>query len=109
MRKSKIKLEGLRKRGDQVWFEYHCNESHDSAHAELWYHSHQKITILRIAKNDGMTTPSFEERCENGLPICYKIKFSDGYVHTATEDELFDNKRDFNRPDPPKPLKFSKK
>ena len=104
---AKTVLEGLRKKGDVVWFEYHCNESHDSADAELWYHSHQKCTILGIAANDGMAIPSRDERFEAGCLIAYKIQFVDGFTSSAGEDELMDDKGEFCRPNPPKPRKAS--
>jgi hypothetical protein len=32
------------KLGKTYWFEYHCQDGHDSADAKLWCHSHQKAS-----------------------------------------------------------------
>jgi len=94
-------VEGARKVGDHPWFEYHCFESHESCDAKLWYHSHQQCTILGMAPNDGADIRSQQERMEAGLPLAYRVRFADGYVDDAMEDELYDDPKDFERPDPP--------
>ena len=33
--------------GTVFFFEYRCWESHESCDAKLWYHSHQKVTVLK--------------------------------------------------------------
>ncbi len=97
--------EGLKIIGNYYWFEYHCLESKDSQDAELWYHSHQKVKILSIADNDGMNLTE-KERQEYGQPIGYQAIFEDGFKSTVMEDELFNNKEGFYRPDPPKQEKM---
>lgn len=96
------KLEGVFKSGQRVWFEYHCNESHDSADAELWYHSHQKCVILGLAECDGHDIQSESERFESGCLLVYVVQFEDGKKFHACEDELMTNKKNFCRPDPPR-------
>lgn len=93
--------EGLRKIGESVWFEYHCEESPQSQDAELWYRSHQKVTIIAIADNDGMQL-SKKEREDFGQPIVYDVEFKDGFIGTVFEDELLNSKKKFIRPNPPK-------
>ena len=100
--KQKDKIQGLINIGRELWFEYHCFESEKSSDAELWHHSHQKATVIAIAPNDGMEIPTFEERLNCGQPIVYKIRFKDGFESDAAEDELMDNKKNFERPNPPK-------
>lgn len=101
-------IEHLREPGDTLWFEYRCWESHESQDAQLWYRSHQRVTVLRLAPNDsyypedGVTPiPSFIDRMEAGAPIVYTVKFADGFVGDATEDELLDDASEFCRPGPP--------
>jgi hypothetical protein len=94
-------IEGLRKVGQEVWFEYHCNESHDSAHAEHWYRSHQRATIIEVRDGDGFRIASQEERIESGVLIGYLIRFADGFEADVFEDELLDSREEFSRPDPP--------
>ena len=94
-------------RGNRAWFEYHCYEGHDSCDAQLWYHSHQEVTILGEADADGsskrMPGSAPEERAENGTPRVYRIRFTDGQVFDAAEDELMTDRKGFYRPNPPKP------
>jgi GNAT superfamily N-acetyltransferase len=87
--------------GQKCLFEYHCYEGHDSSDAQLWYRSHQPITVLSIVERGYGKTQ--RERGENGAPAVYKVKFGDGFVGHAMEDELITSKSQFYRPDPPKP------
>lgn len=89
--------------GEPAWFEYHCYESHDSADAELWYHSHQRVIVVGRADCDAWDTglAPYTERQDAGMPRCYEIRFPDGFQYTATEDELFTLPQFFYRPDPP--------
>lgn len=86
--------------GKKYWFEYHCNESHDSTDAQLWYRSHQQVTIIALDEKGHGETKT--ERLENGHPAVYKIKFDDGFEGGAFEDEVLDSNSEFERPDPPK-------
>jgi hypothetical protein len=102
-------IEYLRSPGQVLWFEYHCLESHDSCDAALWYRSQQRVTVLRLAPNDGyypaggvLPIPSFAERMECATPIAYSIRFADGFEADAVEDELLDSPLEFERPSPPK-------
>lgn len=92
-------VENARKVGDIVFFEYHCLEDHRSNDADLWYHSHQQVEILGMDENDGVFIYSQDLRYECGHPIAYRIRFSDGFEHTATEDELLDSEEDYCRPE----------
>jgi hypothetical protein len=42
-----------------------------------------------------------DERAAQGQPAAYQVKFKDGLVDTAMEDELLDSREHFTRPDPP--------
>jgi len=94
--------EDVRTIGQGLFFEYHCEESASSCDAELWYHSHQKVTVLRFVDNDGWMIQTLKERSETGHPIAYEIEFADGFIGTALEDELLDSEKEYFRPDPPK-------
>ena len=98
-------VEHARRVGQVLYFEYHCEESHDSADAELWYHSHQKAAVLGMVQNDGVLVHSFKERCDCGHPLVYRVRFSDGYEGAACEDELCDSESEYCRSDPPLPRK----
>lgn len=89
-------LEGSRK-----LFEYHCWESHDSQDAQLWYRSHQQVTVGEFVGEPMALKMSFEERVEAALPLVHKITFADGFKSCACEDELLDNESEYDRPDPP--------
>lgn len=96
------KIDGFLKPGTKRWFEYHCWESNDSADAELWHRSHQQVEVLDCdnAKEYGKYT--WKERQEDGNPLVYRIRFADGHVGAAFEDELLYRKSQFCRPNPPK-------
>ena len=86
--------------GLKYWFEYHCYEGHDSADANLWYHSHQPVTVLSMEERGSGRDE--KERGENGHPAAYKVRFQDGLIGAVVEDELCLSKDEFFRPDPPK-------
>lgn len=90
----------------EKWFEYHCNESHSSDDAQLWYRSHQKVKVLEIEnlENFHLGTTMKERIEELGCPLAYKIKFEDGFEGTAYEDELLNSPEEFTREDPPVPV-----
>lgn len=95
-----VTIHGLRPIGSRHWFEYHCNESHDSPDAKVWYHSHQQVTVIGL--DCEVLCKTREERDESGHPLVYKVRFDDGLEWGAFEDELLDNPSDFCRPAPPK-------
>jgi hypothetical protein len=98
---------GLREawdQGDQAQFEYHCYEGHDSADAQLWYRSHQVVTVLFEDESDAWEGSTYDERAEAALPKVYRVRFADGFEGTAWEDELLTSVEHFYRPDPPAPL-----
>jgi len=99
-RMSSKKLKDTIEVGISRWFEYHCWESHKSADAELWYRSHQKVTVGKVL-NPEFGDLSYKERLDNGTPLVYEIVFSDGVKGTAFEDELLRSRKKFSRPDPP--------
>jgi len=92
--------------GSKAHFEYHCYEGHDSSDAQIWYRSHQPVTVLRRNVQDeednGVAGMTFAERGEEGAPATYQVRHKDGYEHTATEDELMTHTKFHDRPDPPK-------
>jgi len=75
-----------RKIGKSYLFEYHCLESEKSSDAELWHRTRQRVKILSIVEKGGGDTK--EERLNAGHPAVYEIKFSDGHVRHAFEDEI---------------------
>lgn len=89
--------------GVEMYFEYHCWESDKSADAQLWYHSHRKVTVLEC------NNPEYYDACKtakgrinNGILLAYQVRFSCGCEFEAMEDELFDRESEYRRPDPPK-------
>ena len=99
-------VEHLRPIGATLWFEYHCNESHSSSDAEVWYHSHQQAKVLSFAGCDPAFFATFIERGENGHVLLYRVRFVDGLEWDVFEDELLDSPEEFCRTDPPlKPCK----
>lgn len=70
-----------------AWFEYHCWESEDSADAEIWRRTHQRVTVLR------MLSPN-----ESDLEM-YEVQFADGHKATVFADELMHIRKNFERPD----------
>lgn len=108
-------LQNLRNVGDKVWFEYHCNESHDSPDAPIWYRSHRQVEIIKGATWDDKPVesytdlevfyPTLKERGEFGMVFLYKVKFPDGLEWGVFEDELVDSPDEFYCETPPAPLK----
>ncbi|KKL81850.1 hypothetical protein LCGC14_1990690 [marine sediment metagenome] len=86
--------------GKRLWFEYHCWESPKSSDAQLWYRSHQQVRVLRMTERGGpWATP--ELRGENGEPRVYAVRFDDGHIGAAFEDELMIAQASFYCDDPP--------
>jgi len=79
--------------GKELWFEYHCWESPESCDAELWYRSHQKVTVLNRGIDDN------DEYSEE--PKVYDVIFKDGFKGTVFADELMNQPQKFYRPNPP--------
>ena len=86
--------------GSERFFEYHCWESHASGDAELWYRSHQRVTVLECV-NPEYGDMSLDQRCEAGHGLVYRVQFSDGHVGDCFEDELLESEASYHRPDPP--------
>lgn len=86
--------------GTKRWFEYHCEESHQSCAAQAWYRSHQKVKVLEMSGDD-VSDLTQRERIEDGMMAVFKVQFADGYESDAFEDELLDDPAQFVRPDPP--------
>lgn len=87
--------------GERAWFEYHCNEAHDSDHAEWWYRSHQQVTVVGDADHDGHWGTMLE-RADGGTPKLYNVRWDDGFEGAVFEDELLTDPAAFERPEPPK-------
>lgn len=90
--------------GQIAFFEYHCLESHDSADTELGYRSHSTVTVSGRDHDEQMETHgwNYQQRCEEGMPNVYAVRFPDGYQDTVFEDELMTSSDGFYRPDPPR-------
>ncbi len=86
--------------GQQCLFEYHCYEGHDSSDADLWYRSHQPVTVVKLLERGHGQT--IQQRCDNGHPAMYTVRFQDGLVKGVFEDELLNSEKEFTRPSPPK-------
>ncbi len=100
LKKRYPELKSLWHPGEMAYFEYHCYMGHDSSDAELWYRTHQPVLVVK------MTTPgvgrTYNERAENGAPRMYRIRFLDGLVDGAFEDELYTATKYWSRDfDPP--------
>lgn len=92
--------------GKECWFEHHCEESHSSCDAHLWYRSQQKVKVLKISQSGGGNT--IEKRVEAGDPRVYRIKFADGFEFDAFEDEVLNSPSEFvNQPPPLPPVGFN--
>ena len=100
------KQQDYRTIGNTYWFEYHCYEGHDSADAQLWYRSHQKVKVLSLVEKGYGKTKI--ERGDNGQPAVDKIQFEDGFIGDAMEDEIMYSTSEFFRPNPPKPSSSQK-
>lgn len=96
-----VKIERLCLIGYSYWFEYHCNESHKSPDAPVWYHSHQKAIVLGFDDCDPVFFTTLNERGEEANCLVYRVRFDDGLEWTVFEDELMLSKEDFYRPPPP--------
>lgn len=93
--------------GQRAWFEYHCWESPESNDAEVWYHSHQQVTVLERHVNDGAGM-SWAGRMEAGQPYTYTVRFDDGLEWGVFEDELTNDPNDWYRPDPPRTCRVTR-
>lgn len=90
------------------FFEYRCEESHDSAHAYLWYRSHQFVLVKHLtdaSSNPSLLSMTAEQRAENGEPLVYRVQWLDGFEDDAFEDELLMSPSECVRPGPPKELR----
>lgn len=99
-----ITIFDLRAIGSKYWFEYHCCESHDSADAQIWYRSHQRVKVIAIADCDPIAFTTQEERQDNGHQLLYRVQFDDGLESDVFEDELLTDPSEFCRPSPPLPM-----
>lgn len=97
MRKWINLIEGTRdewRPGDTAYYEYHCNPSHDSEDAPLWYRSHQKVMVLGL--DHAGPGKTMNDRLSAGEPSTYRVRFADGFEGAAYEDELFTTEADFS-------------
>jgi hypothetical protein len=87
--------------GKWACYEYHCDESEDSADADLWHRTHQLVCVISGPHTDaGLDYPAdAAERGEQGIPYVYEVEFPDGFVGHVFEDELLVSERYFTRPD----------
>jgi hypothetical protein len=95
------KIDHYREPGSVLFFEYRCCEDHGSSDAEIWYRSHQKVTVLRCVNADDYGDIPQAERYEAGCPLAYLCRFADGLEWDLMEDELLDSEAEYDRPNPP--------
>ena len=96
------KLKDFAMPGSRWWFEYHCNEAHDSGDTPAWYRSHEIVTVIAPMNYDeGYDGTDFDERGRDGMPLVYRARWSDGFEWDVWEDELCKSPKGFCRPDPP--------
>jgi Ca2+-binding RTX toxin-like protein len=67
------------KRGDRVFFEYHCLQDEESQDAELWHHTRQWARVARV-----MRYPEVDHEAD---PV-YELQFDDGFRAQAQRDEV---------------------
>lgn len=88
--------------GETAYFEYHCEPTHTSGDAQLWYRSHQPVTITGIYERGiGKTA---KERADDACPRSYWVRFQDGAKGVAIEDELLTHPMFWERRFRPPPL-----
>lgn len=87
--------------GETAYFEYQCFESEESCDAELWYHSHQPVTVIREEEEHDGHGLTLDERIEAAQLKVYRVRFKDGFEYTVLEDELFTDPKHWEREDPP--------
>jgi hypothetical protein len=97
-----VNIDHYRQPGTKLYFEYHCWESLQSGDAELWLRSHSLVEVLGCMNNDDYGHMTFDQRCYEACQLVYKIKFEDGFIGEAFEDELLDSPDEYERPEPPK-------
>lgn len=102
-RRAAAKCQDVLPPGSTRWFEYHCNESHDSSDAPAWYRSHEQVTVIRLVNYEDRlhAGSNLLNRGEDGLPLVYRARWSDGFAWDVFEDELLEHRASFCRPDPP--------
>jgi hypothetical protein len=86
---------GSWKPGELAYFEYHCEMSHTSGDAQMWYRTHQPVEVGRVYEPGGGGTR--EERAENAVPRSYWVTFLDGFRAVAIEDELLTDPKFWER------------
>lgn len=89
--------------GARRLFEYHCLESDESCDAQLWYRSHQPVTVVRMIPGDAVLEWPKLKRLEEGQLVTYRVKFDDGQEFDVFEDEVLGSSAEFTRPSPPLP------
>jgi hypothetical protein len=78
--------------GETAFFEYQCSREHGSNDAELWYRSHQPVTVIDDSEKLYVPAPDLDtlkKRREAGQPRCYGVRFKDGFEGHARESELY--------------------
>jgi hypothetical protein len=71
----------------KAFFEYHCFESEQSADAEIWRRTHQRVSVLRMLS-------ARESDYE-----MYRVQFNDGHEADVFADELMNTPKSYERPD----------
>jgi len=64
-------------------------DSNSEIAARLHHRTGQTVTVLSRGEDDG-DEETFADRADSGSLRVYEVRFPDGYVDTAFEDELTD-------------------
>jgi len=67
------------KKGDRIFFEYHCWQSEHSADARLWHHTRQYAAVIGVLHYP---------RVDRDNDPTYEVKFADGHIDEAQVDEV---------------------
>lgn len=87
------------KAGEVAAFEYHCQRSHDSADACLWYRDHLPAVVLGVADCEAQGRPELDTlaaRMDAACPMVYRVRFPDGLEWDVFEDELLTGAEHFD-------------
>ena len=103
MQKAPAGMKDSWRRGENAYFEYHCDQSKSSCDYPAYQHSHQIVKVLKVAARGFGNT--IHERVKSGEILVYRVRFSDGLEWDVFEDELLTSPRYYSKQfDPPEDL-----